>query len=632
MYQTIAVAVVVLILGAFLKRKISFLEKFCIPAPVIGGLIFAIFTLICYSTGILEIDFDDTLKEVCMVFFFTSVGFQANLKVLKSGGKPLLIFLVLVIVLIITQNFTAIGLANLLGLDSLTGMTTGSIPMVGGHGTAGAFGPVLEDFGISGATTVCTAAATFGLVAGSLMGGPIGNRLIKKHNLLETIKNDDDTLLVEEEEKHERHFSMYAPAVFQLIIAVGIGTIFSKLLSLTGMTFPIYIGAMIAAAIMRNIGEYTGKITIHMGEINDLGGICLSLFLGIAMITLKLWQLADLALPLVILLAGQVALMFLFSYIVVFNVMGRNYDAAVLVAGTCGFGMGATPNAMANMQAICEKDADYIYCDEATFKGNSINHMITMHFKPDYAPDNLLANNYICHFSVFSRKLLEGEELFRTAFDGAQDHDMILRLTDRAQKIVHVPRLMYYWRSHAGSTAASIDAKPYAIEAAKGAVADHLKKHGFKHFQITSTRACATIFRIRHQILGDPKISIVIANKDHVEDLKRCITSIQKNSTWSNYEIIVVENNSTTQEIRDYYSQLLGLSGNDSYAERCKLHTVCGHDGGILHSEDGRISVVTYHGDFNYSAVNNLGVSYATGDYILLLNNDTEVITANWME
>lgn len=355
MYQTIAVAVVVLILGAFLKRKISFLEKFCIPAPVIGGLIFAIFTLICYSTGILEIDFDDTLKEVCMVFFFTSVGFQANLKVLKSGGKPLLIFLVLVIILIITQNFTAIGLANLLGLDSLTGMTTGSIPMVGGHGTAGAFGPVLEDFGISGATTVCTAAATFGLVAGSLMGGPIGNRLIKKHNLIETIKNDDDTLLVEEEEKHERHFSMYAPAVFQLIIAVGIGTIFSKLLSLTGMTFPIYIGAMIAAAIMRNIGEYTGKITIHMGEINDLGGICLSLFLGIAMITLKLWQLADLALPLVILLAGQVALMFLFSYIVVFNVMGRNYDAAVLVAGTCGFGMGATPNAMANMQAICEK-------------------------------------------------------------------------------------------------------------------------------------------------------------------------------------------------------------------------------------------------------------------------------------
>lgn len=292
-----------------------------------------------------------------MVFFFTSVGFQANLKVLKSGGKSLIVFLFLVIMLIVMQNFSAIGLANLIGLDSLTGMTTGSIPMVGGHGTAGAFGPVLEDFGVQGATTVCTAAATFGLIAGSLMGGPVGNRLIKKHNLIATIKTEDDSLLVEEEEKHERHFSMYAPAVFQLIIAVGLGTVVSDLLSHTGMTFPIYIGAMIVAAIMRNIGEYTGKITIHMGEINDLGGICLSLFLGIAMITLKLWQLADLALPLIILLAGQVVLMFIFTYFVVFNIMGRDYDAAVLAAGTCGFGMGATPNAMANMQAICEKYA-----------------------------------------------------------------------------------------------------------------------------------------------------------------------------------------------------------------------------------------------------------------------------------
>ena len=357
MYQTVAVAVVVLMIGNFLKKKISFLQRFCIPAPVIGGLLFAIFTLILYATGIAVIDFDDTLKEVCMVLFFTSVGFQANLKVLKSGGKALIVFLVLVVALIIGQNFASIGLANVLGLDSLTGMTTGSIPMIGGHGTAGAFGPVLEDFGVSGATTVCTAAATFGLISGSLMGGPIGNRLIKKHNLLDTIKTEDDSFLVEEEEKHERHFSMYAPAVFQLIIAVGIGTIVSELLSLTGMTFPIYIGAMIVAAIMRNIGEYTGKITIHMGEINDLGGICLSLFLGIAMITLKLWQLADLALPLVLLLAGQAVLMFLFAYFVVYNIMGRDYDAAVIAAGTCGFGMGATPNAMANMQAICDKYA-----------------------------------------------------------------------------------------------------------------------------------------------------------------------------------------------------------------------------------------------------------------------------------
>lgn len=357
MYQTLAIAVVVLMLGQFLKMKINFLEKFCVPAPVVGGLIFAIFTCVCYVTGIAEFDFDDTLREVCMVFFFTSVGFQANLKVLKKGGKSLIVFVLLVVVLILAQNFLAVGVASLLGLNKLIGMCTGSIPMVGGHGTAGAFGPVLEDFNISGATTICTAAATFGLVAGSLIGGPVGRKLIEKKNLLSTVVPEDDSLLVEDEKKHERHTNMYAIAVFQLIIAVGIGTIFSKLLTLTGMTFPVYIGAMIAAALIRNIDEYTGKFNIHMGEINDVGGISLSLFLGIAMITLKLWQLSDLALPLVVLLMIQVVLIYVFARYVVFNIMGRDYDAAILAAGTCGFGMGATPNAMANMQVLCEKYA-----------------------------------------------------------------------------------------------------------------------------------------------------------------------------------------------------------------------------------------------------------------------------------
>ena len=273
MYQTLAIAVVVLMLGKFLRKKCSLLEKFCIPAPVVGGVLFAVFTCVCYVTGVVEFTFDDILKEVCMVFFFTSVGFQANLK------------------------------------------------------------------------------------AGSMIGGPIGRRLIEKHKLLDTVVQEDDSLLVEEEIKHERHASMYPSAVFQLIIAIGIGTVVSKLLSLTGMTFPIYIGAMIAAACMRNIGEYTGKITIYMGEINDIGGISLSLFLGIAMITLKLWQLAELALPLLILLAGQTLLMFVFAYFIVFRVMGHDYDAAVISSGVCGFGMGATPNAMANMQALCEKYA-----------------------------------------------------------------------------------------------------------------------------------------------------------------------------------------------------------------------------------------------------------------------------------
>ena len=357
MYQTIAVAVVVLMLGKFLKKRCSVLERFCIPAPVIGGVLFAIFTCICYATGIAEFEFDDILKEVCMVFFFTSVGFQANLKVLKSGGKSLIVFLGLLVVLIVKQNFMAIGLSKLLHISPLVGLCTGSIPMVGGHGTAGAFGPVLEDFGVKGASTLCTAGATFGLIAGSMIGGPIGKRLIEKKNLLPTAIVEDDSLLVEEEKKHERHTSMYPSAVFQLIIAIGIGTIVSYFLSMTGLTFPIYIGAMIAAAVIRNVGEYSGKFTIYMGEINDIGGISLSLFLGIAMITVKLWHLADLALPLITLLAGQTILMFLYTYFVVFNVMGRDYDAAVLSSGVCGFGMGATPNAMANMQAVCEKYA-----------------------------------------------------------------------------------------------------------------------------------------------------------------------------------------------------------------------------------------------------------------------------------
>lgn len=357
MYQTLAMAVGVLYLGAFLKKRVKFLETFCIPAPVVGGLLFAVVSCLLYVCGIVELNFDETIKTICMVMFFTSVGFQANLKILKSGGVSLIIFLIGLVALIFGQNLLAVGLSKVLNISPFIGLCTGSIPMVGGHGTSGAFGAVLEDLGLEGATTLCTAAATFGLVVGSLMGGPLGRRLILKHDLLKTVVAEDETPLVEEARKHHRSVSMYAPAAYQLAIAMGIGTVVSMLLSKTGMTFPVYIGAMIVAAAMRNIGEYTGRFNIHMGEINDIGGICLSLFLGIAMITLKLWQLAALALPLVVLLLGQVILMAVFAYFVVYNIMGRDYDAAVLCAGTCGFGMGATPNAMANMQALTERFA-----------------------------------------------------------------------------------------------------------------------------------------------------------------------------------------------------------------------------------------------------------------------------------
>lgn len=257
------------------------------------------------------------------------------------------------------------------------------------------------------------------------------------------------------------------------------------------------------------------------------------------------------------------------------------------------------------VKVINEQGADYIYCDETTFKGDSIDNMITLHFKPDFAPDNLRANNYICHFSVFSRELLEGTELFRSGFDGSQDHDMILRLTANAKKIVHVPKLLYYWRSHKASVASDISAKPYAIAAAKGAVADHLTRSGFKNFEIKSTRAFDTIFEIKYEICSEDKISILIPNKDHIDDLRRCIDSIRERTTYDNYEIIVIENNSEQQETFAYYRTI---------------------------EEQENITVVTYKGEFNYSKINNFGAKYATGKYLLLLNNDTQVITMNWLE
>jgi GT2 family glycosyltransferase len=257
------------------------------------------------------------------------------------------------------------------------------------------------------------------------------------------------------------------------------------------------------------------------------------------------------------------------------------------------------------VKVINEQGADYIYCDETTFKGDSIDNMITLHFKPDFAPDNLRANNYICHFSVFSRKLLEGTELFRSGFDGSQDHDMILRLTTNAKKVVHVPKLLYYWRSHKASVASDISAKPYAIAAAKGAVADHLTKCGFNNFEIKGTRAFETIFEIKYEILSEDKISILIPNKDHIDDLRRCIDSIKERTTYDNYEIIIIENNSTDKATFDYYKTL---------------------------EDQDKISIVTYEGEFNYSKINNFGEKYATGKYILLLNNDTQVITMNWLE
>jgi len=368
MYMTAGVGVVALLLGMFLTRTVPFLKRLCIPAPVSGGIIVSLVTLACYCLFDVEFEFDGTIKDICMMLFFTSVGFQSNLRVLKQGGRPLVMMVVLVAVLIVIQNCLSVGIAKGMDLDPLIGMATGSVPMCGGHGTAGGFSPVLEQMGLQNASSIAMAAATFGLVAGSMIGGPIGELLVRRHNLAEESESTDVLVGIEASEaspesqeeyiqSEEKSFRRYTKAVYQLLLAMALGMCLSKLLALTGITFPTYFGALIVAAIIRNCFESSERLSsvLCLDKIVSLGNICLSLFLGIAMSSLKLWELASLVLPLCVILLAQVAFIALFAYFVAYPVLGKGYDAAVLVSGLCGFGLGATPNAMANMSAVCYK-------------------------------------------------------------------------------------------------------------------------------------------------------------------------------------------------------------------------------------------------------------------------------------
>ncbi|MDD4691691.1 sodium/glutamate symporter [Eubacterium aggregans] len=358
MIQTLAVAAVVLYLGEFLRKHIPILARFCIPAPVVGGLLFSLVTLLGYTTDLFQISFDLTLQEVCMTAFFTSIGFGASFKSLRHGGLPLVLFVILVIGLILLQNLVALGMSYVVGVSPLLALCTGSIPMVGGHGSAGAFGPMLKAAGVDGATSIAMAAATFGLVAGSLLGGPLGKRLIDTFNLTQGLEERHVILDTEVEVEGDTPSILagnLTRGICQLAIAMGIGTLISWAIAQSGLNFPSYIGAMIAASILRNISDETGAFPVYDFEIAEVGEATLSLFLAMALMSLQLWQLAALAIPLILMLTAQVLLMTLFARFVVFPLMGRDYDAAIITAGTCGFGMGATPNAMANMQALTEK-------------------------------------------------------------------------------------------------------------------------------------------------------------------------------------------------------------------------------------------------------------------------------------
>ena len=357
MVQSMALGVIVLLIGSYLVRKIDFLGRFCIPAPVVGGILFAILALILHQTGTMDIEMDNTLRVVAMTAFFTTVGFSASFRLLKKGGIKVFIFLGLAVALVVLQNVLGIGLATLFDLNPLVGLATGSVPMTGGHGTAAAWGPVLEEAGAMGAEAIAVAAATFGLIAGSMMGGPIGKRLIEKNNLVEKRKTSKKGEVVEIDELDDAERKLvpnnFAVASYQILIAMGIGTVISTfIVDTTGLTFPPYIGAMLAAAIIRNISDMTDTFEVPMFEVDVIGSIALSLFLAMALMALRLWDLAELAIPFIVMLVAQTVLMGLFAYFVTFNVMGRDYDAAVLAGGHCGFGLGATPNGIANMTSI----------------------------------------------------------------------------------------------------------------------------------------------------------------------------------------------------------------------------------------------------------------------------------------
>ena len=333
MYQALAVAVVMLLIGRELVARIEFLRRYCIPAPVVGGLVFAIAHAVLRGTGVMEFDMDVTLQKVFMTAFFCSVGYMAAFGMLKKGGIGVILFLGVSAAMCIIQDLVGAVGAKAFGLDPRIGLAMGSIPLVGGHGTAGSWGPFLENLGVANATTVAVAAATYGLISGCMMGGPIAYGKIKKYGLKsKDLKDANKT------------------ATVYIVVAVGAGTVVSFFIGKV-LTMPAYIGAMIVGAIIRNIQE-ARKVKMPMGEMNALGNVCLSLFLALAMCNLKLWQLIDLAVPMIVILLLETVVMWFYASFVVFNIMGRDYDAATISSGFCGFGMGATPNAMANMQAI----------------------------------------------------------------------------------------------------------------------------------------------------------------------------------------------------------------------------------------------------------------------------------------
>lgn len=364
MFYTATVAVLVLLLGSFIKKRVYILEKFCIPVPVVGGIIFTLITLFGYVTKIFMIEFDFVLSDFFMLVFYTSIGFTASIPLLKKAGKAAIIFLILSSLMVILQNTWGIIGSLIIGVDPLVGVATASIPMTGGHGTSAAFAPDLVKLGLETANTITLSSATFGLVAGALIGGPVGKYLIEKKSITKSASTGENIIDFESSMENELTIKGFTESSYLMLISIGLGTVLSKILSLSGLNFPASVGGMLASAAILNLNNDKNRFHVHHSELELMGEIALSIFLAMSMMKLKLWELSELGIPMLFLLFGQVILMVLFGVFLTFKLMGSDYDACLITAGHCGFGLGAVPTAMANMDTLSEK---YGYSPKAFF-------------------------------------------------------------------------------------------------------------------------------------------------------------------------------------------------------------------------------------------------------------------------
>jgi ESS family glutamate:Na+ symporter len=357
--QTLILAIFVLFIGSFLNSKIAFLRNYNIPEPVVGGIVFAILTSVLHAFFAIDFSFDMALKGPLMLAFFTTVGLTASFKLLIKGGPRVLLFLVLASVFLVIQNAVGVGMAIGFDLHPLVGLLSGSITLSGGHGTGAAYaGRFSEVQNLQGVMELAMACATFGLVIGGILGGPVAQRLIAKHNLSSSLgahHQHHDVVTYDTRDEDRITPKVLLETLFIIVVCIVGGGYLSEVLGGTGFTLPVFIWSLFIGIVIANLCELTGFYRLSPDAIDTLGTISLSLFLAMALMSLRLWELVSLAGPMLAILLGQTIVMALFAYLVTFRVMGGNYDAAIMSGGHCGFGMGATPTAVANMEALVSR-------------------------------------------------------------------------------------------------------------------------------------------------------------------------------------------------------------------------------------------------------------------------------------